>query len=614
MFGGLVTNGRLLLLLFLLAAPILALGQSTFLPVDLAFPQIAVGGDPAGLHYVTILQIVNNNSAATNGHFELLADNGSPFSVLVDGAGPQTSFEVALTPGETRQIELSLSGDIASAWLRATYTPSQALTAALIQFRSGASLRSEIGIEPSFTTLLETDLAFENDSTLNTGLAISNPSSAPGYVLARLWDPATGSYVGGTIISLSGNGHIARFVPELFPSVINIAQMRARVSLDSCSNSACVTRGGNGFLVTALRLNGDQFTTIAVVSRPTGGDLVRVLPQVAFGGPADGQNMKTVLYFTTNVAAGVTGTADIFDDDGNPLNASADGGAPSSSIPFTVASDRVSRLVLSGDSTLRGGWMRVTLPASVNLVTSAVFQTFNGTTLASEASVLEAAPVQRGLIYVKIQPNTNVGVAFANSDSSPATVTVDAFDQQGVRVASHEITLPANGHRARFVTELFPELAGLIDFTGSMAIHSSSTFSALALRLTGDKIATLPIAADGMHRPAITALRVTQTKGAPPQATFSVDVTDSDSDLSVSTASPVLAIGFIDFGGGVVGGGGISLDGTPILNQASGTLTGIVQPTNISGTAPPGYPAVLYLRVSDSLGNVSNVVAVPFTF
>src|SRR5262249_43544432 len=153
-------------------------------------------------------------------------------------------------------------------------------------------------------------------------------------------------------------------------------------------------------------------------------------------------NMKTLLYFTTNVTAGVSGTAEIFDDDGNPLSASANGGAPASSIPFTVASNRVTRLVLSGDATLRSGWIRVTTAASVNLVTNTLFQTFNGATLASEASVLESAPGQTGLIYVKVQQNTNVGVAFANSATTPTTVSLDAFDTRGNVVARHDITLP----------------------------------------------------------------------------------------------------------------------------------------------------------------------------
>jgi hypothetical protein len=594
--------------------PQFAFGQSTFQGVTLAFPQLAVGGDPAAAHYVTILQIVNNNSAATSGHFELLSDSGTPFQVLVDGAGPQASFDVGLAPGETRQIELSSSGDVASAWMAATYTPAHALTAMIIQYRHGASVRSEVGVEPALQTLLETDLAFDNDSALNTGIALGNPSLSPGYVLARLWDADTGAFTAATVVALTGNGHIARLVTELFPSATNIGQTRARVSLDSCSNFTCSFRGGNGFLAAALRLNGDLFTTIALASRPTAGELVRVLPQVAFGGPSSGQNMKTVLYFTTNVAAGVTGSADIFDDEGNPLSASADDAAPSSSIPFAVAGNRVTRIVLSGDETLRSGWIRLTLSGPVNLISSAVFQTFNGTTLASEASVVESAPVQRGLIYVKVQPGTNVGVAFANATASPATVIVDAFDQQGIRVASHDILLPANGHQARFVTELFPEIAGLSEFTGSMAIRSSDTFSALALRLTNDKIAALPIATDGMHRPSITALRTTQTLRSPAQVSFSLDVADSDSDISTAAASMVRADVFVDFGFPGVSSGTVDLDGMPVLNQSAGTLDGTFKLPNVNVAVPAGTPANLYVRISDSLGNVSNLVVIRVTF
>src|SRR5205085_12482326 len=114
--------------------------------------------------------------------------------------------------------------------------------------------------------------------------------------------------------------------------------------------------GSSVLLVTAIRLNGDQFTTIPVTERTTDGEQVRILPQVAFGGPAGGLNMKTVLYLTTNVSTGVFGTADIFNNDGSPLTASADGAAPSSSITFTVPGNRVSRVVLSGDPVLRSGW------------------------------------------------------------------------------------------------------------------------------------------------------------------------------------------------------------------------------------------------------------------
>src|SRR6185436_8409210 len=149
----------------------------------------------------------------------------------------------------------------------------------------------------------------------------------------------------------------------------------------------CGAPGGNGFLATAIRLNGDQFTTIPVGQTPTvlSGEKIRILPQVAFGGPSAGLNMQTVLYLTTNVPTGVFGTADIFDNDGNPLAASANGAAPSSSITFTVAGNRVSRVVLSSNEALSSGWIRLTLSGSVHLIANAIFQTFSGPDLVSEA-------------------------------------------------------------------------------------------------------------------------------------------------------------------------------------------------------------------------------------
>ena len=58
----------------------LAFGQSTLVPDTVDFPHIVAGGDPAGQNYVTLLQVVNNNSSSTKGHFSLFSDNGSPLA------------------------------------------------------------------------------------------------------------------------------------------------------------------------------------------------------------------------------------------------------------------------------------------------------------------------------------------------------------------------------------------------------------------------------------------------------------------------------------------------------------------------------------------------------
>lgn len=601
------------LLVVLLAAD-LAFGQVTYRPVPLAFPQIAIGGDTAGQNYVTLVQLVNNNSAAVTGHLVLYSDSGAALVALIDGQGPQSAMDITLGPGEARQIQITMSGEITAGWMQITYSPSDALTTVILQFRSGTTVLSEVGVDPAFGTIDATDFPAETDATLNTGIAIANPSTSTAYVLATLWDPSTGLSVANTTMSLPPNGHVARLLTELIPTAANISQIRAKLSLDSCSSASCIAPGG-GFLATAIRLNGGQFTTIPVAETSSGGAQIRILPQVAFGGPSTGLNMTTILYFTTNVSTGVFGTADIFDNDGNPLPASADAAAPSSSLTFTVPGNRVSRVVLTGDQTLRSGWIRLTLPGSVHLIANAVFQTFNGSTLASEASVLESAPINRGLIYVSTRSGAaNVGIAFANSQSASNTITLDLFNRTGFVAGSRQITLPPNGHLAQFVTEIFPELAALTDFDGALSIHSSTVFSALALRLSSDKLASLPVAANGMYRPSITGLRITRTQSRGAQVSFEIDVTDFDSDIATTSSTSVSATAVIDFGSSGYDVGPLTIPGTGMLDRATGTLSGTFQPPNVSGTVPSGVSAMFYIQMQDSLGNVSNVVNVLVRF
>jgi hypothetical protein len=603
---------KLVLLLFLLSSGF-AFGQVTYLPVTVAFPHIAVGGDPNGQNYVTLLQLVNNNSSFTTGHMAFFSDSGAPLPVLFDGQGPQSTMDVQLDSGQTRQIRLTLNGIVTAGWMEITYSPSDALTTVILQFRSGTTLLSEIGVNPAHG-ISATDIAAQTDAALNTGIAIANPDTVAAYVLVGLSDQATGVLLADTIVTLPPNGHTSRFLTELFPNVANIKQIRAKVSMDQCSTSACTGSGGNGFLATAVRFNGDQFTTIPVIDRPPDGDQIRIFPQVAFGGPAAGINMTTVLYLTTNESTGLVALADLFDDNGSPLAASADGAAATSSIPISVFSNRVTRVVLTGDETLRSGWMRLTLPGPVHLITSAIFQTFEGPNLVSEASVLESPQVTRGLIYVKSQPGlANIGIAFANPQPTFSTITLTLFNNAGFVSGTQVVTVPPNGHVAKYVTQIFPQLASVTDFDGALSLNGSAV-SMVALRSTGDKFATLPIAANGMYRPAITAVRVSTTQRLPAQINFQVDLVDYDSDLATNASRGVSGTAEIDFGSLGYDDGPVVIDGTALVNQPLGTVSGSFQPPNVTGTVPSGTSGVFYIYVLDSAGNQSNVVGVPVKF
>ena len=617
----------LLLLLSLLSADF-AFGQVFQYPVAVGFPQIAVGGDSGGDNYVTLLQIVNNNSAATTAHLTVYSNDGSPLPVLLDEGGPQSTWDITQPAGQAGQLRITLNGPVTPGWMAISYSPSQALTTVVIQYRTGGTLRSEVGVQPAiafgdFSTDVEdyvqsADVAAETDdggggSVINVGLAVANPAPAAASFLVRLWDPDAGTLLSSKALSLPAHGHVAQFLAELFPNILTIGRMRVKLSLDSCSNASCAAIGGTCCLATVLRLNGDQFTTVPVAERAQG-DQIRILPQVAFGGPAAGLNMKTVLYFTTNVSTGVFGTADIFDDNGNPLPASADGAAPSSSITFTVPGNRVSRVVLSGDQTLRSGWIRLTLSGAVHLIASAVFQTFNGQNLVSEASVLESSPITQGLIYAKSESGiSNVGVAFANNQSAPNTVNLKLFNGDGSVFATQAIALPANGHLARFITELFPDIGSISNFDGALLVSSSTAFSAVALRLSSDKIATLPVAIDGMYRPSITGLRVTKTVRSPLEVDFAIDITDLDSDTATVSSTGVANTAILNFGSGFVYSYAVTLDGNALIGPSTGTITGILKPTNITNV-PAGTSAFFYIVIVDTAGNESNFIYTTIRF
>src|SRR5207302_994310 len=142
-------------------------------------------------NYVTLVQLVNNNSASTTGHIALFSDSGAPLAVLFDGEGPQSTMDVQLDSGQTRQISLTLNSIVTPGWMDITYSPSDALTTVILQFRSGTTLLSEVGVDPALSTISATDIAAETDAGLDTGIAIANPDSAAAYVLVGLWNPAT---------------------------------------------------------------------------------------------------------------------------------------------------------------------------------------------------------------------------------------------------------------------------------------------------------------------------------------------------------------------------------------------------------------------------------------
>src|SRR3989475_5929576 len=133
--------------------------QFTSPPVTIAFPHVVAGGDPNGPHYVTLLQIVNNNSASTTANVSLFSDSGSLLAVLFDGQDPQSTIDLKLDGGHSRQVQININGAITVGWMEIVYSPCDALTTVLLDSFSGTTLISEIGVDPASDVMPATDFA-----------------------------------------------------------------------------------------------------------------------------------------------------------------------------------------------------------------------------------------------------------------------------------------------------------------------------------------------------------------------------------------------------------------------------------------------------------------------
>ena len=113
-----------------------AFAQVGFRSTNVWFPNMGVGGDPAGLHYVTLVEASNNTSSFLTGSLTVYSAGGTAMNVSFDGQAPAASLNFELDSGVVRQIQISSTGAITQGWIQIAYTPNLAATTASL-----ASLR-----------------------------------------------------------------------------------------------------------------------------------------------------------------------------------------------------------------------------------------------------------------------------------------------------------------------------------------------------------------------------------------------------------------------------------------------------------------------------------------
>ena len=163
--------------------------------------------------------------------------------------------------------------------------------------------------------------------------------------------------------------------------------------------------------------------------------------------------------FLSTASTTATGAVRFFDNDGTPLPIGivTNGGVvQTSTVPFTIPANGGFTLVTSGEGDLVVGSAVVT--SDLPLAGVVRFDIFGIGT----AGIGAARSLTGFVVPVRFGPGgVDTGIAIQNTETKPVSIRLTLSDNQGEPVTNGTVTienLPGNGHLARFITELFPDI------------------------------------------------------------------------------------------------------------------------------------------------------------
>jgi len=340
---------------------------------------------------------------------------------------------------------------------------------------------------------------FQGAITVNTGFAVANTGSTAASTTYRLKN-ASGQLIASGTGAVGAGEHFAKFINELssvaagfsLPAGFETGIAFGTLDIDS----------DQPLSVMALRLTYNQrgeglFTSTPVAdlnAQPAAGEVS--FPQLADGG---GYSTAIVLLNPTNQVQG--GRLEFRDDAGAPLAVRRIGGASAASFDLTIAPDGLVMFETDGSpAAVRIGWARwIPTSGTGGTVGSGMFRFALNGIVVTDSGVPSTQPSRRVRIYIDKSSGRDTGIAIANPGSTPAAITINAYQLDGKTPVGNPTTLDLGGgqHTAKLSSELIPALAS--GFTGVMELSSAVPFAALTLRLLtnsrGDLLlTTFPVA------------------------------------------------------------------------------------------------------------------------
>ena len=290
-----------------------------------------------------------------------------------------------------------------------------------------------------------------------------------------------------------------------------------------------------------------------------------------------------------------------------------DRGATSTASPGTLGTTTVGYARIRPDD-------GVTTPAGV-----AIFGFTQNGVLVTEAGVPAAAPVEEGRIFAEVNGPIGTGLAIANPNDIPATISFYFTDAAGTDFGSGSLTLGANEHISKFLNEA-PFNSGQ-SVLGTFTFASSVPVAAIALRTFVNErgeflITTLPVAplapesADTIYFPQYADGGGFTTQVVlvnPTNATISGTVQFWGQGSGETPAEPVSLA--LDTGST---GSEFSYAIPPrsskrlrTANPAGATSVGSVRVTSTGGTASPSGVAIFSFKPGEFTVSEAGVAALP---
>jgi hypothetical protein len=386
---------------------------------------------------------------------------------------------------------------------------------AVFTFNRSGVVVSETGVPASApTTAARVFIDYETITTqagtsystigISTGVAIVNTGSTTATVSYVLRDsngnPITGASGTGTI---PVNGHRAVFIDGLasvatgFSFPADFATKYKYGSLDINSTQP--------LSILALRSTTNQRGDALLTSTPIADLTHQSASSLYFPRLVDGGGWKTSIFLLNTSSANETGYLNIFTGQGTALSVRQQGApAANSQFPYSIKPGGVWVLTTDGSPTAvnEGSVQLIPTNGTWAPVGAGVFGLTQNGVLVTETGVPSATQTIHARIYVDQSGGHLTGIAIANPQSSSMSVSLTAYQTDGVTPAgtgSASLPLNGNGESAAFTSSLIPNLPA--GFTGVLDIFSPSglPFAALTLRiltnLRGDSvITTFPVA------------------------------------------------------------------------------------------------------------------------